>query len=279
MTARVVFALLSMSLVLFSMSVFAAGPQVVKFARFQAGKTRAYGVVEGDRVRQITGSPWTAWKPTETTHALADVKLLVPVQPQKILAMAGNYKSHMGGRPAHEIPQLFWKPASCLAAAGDKIVIPPGTAQVDPEGEMVIVIGKRARNVPVEKAKDYVLGVTCGNDVSARDWQKADVQWWRAKGCDTFGPCGPFIVSGVNYDDLLLTCRVNGEVRQQQRTQDLIHSVAAIVSFASRHVTLEPGDVIYPGTPGTTAPIKPGDVVEVELEGVGVLRNPVVAAP
>ncbi len=156
-------------------------------------------------------------------------------------------------------------------------MIPKGTAEVHPEGEMVIVIGKRAKNVPEKNAKQYVFGVTCGNDISARDWQANDVQWWRAKGSDTFGPCGPFIAAGVNYDDLLLTTRVNGEVRQSQRTKDLINSVAAIVSFASRHVTLEPGDLIYTGTPGKTAAIKPGDVVEVELESVGILRNPIVA--
>jgi 2-keto-4-pentenoate hydratase/2-oxohepta-3-ene-1,7-dioic acid hydratase in catechol pathway len=154
-------------------------------------------------------------------------------------------------------------------------VIPPGTAVVHHEGELVIVVGKRARNVPPEKALDYVLGVTCGNDVSARDWQKNDVQWWRAKGSDTFGPCGPWVASGINYDDLLLTVRVNGQVKQQQRTSDLIFGVAAIVSFISQHVTLEPGDLIFTGTPGTTTQIRPGDVVEVEIEGVGVLKNPV----
>ena len=122
-----------------------------------------------------------------------------------------------------------------------------------------------------------MLGVTCGNDVSARVWQKGDVQWWRAKGSDTFGPCGPYIVSGINYDDLLLELRLNGEVKQKERTSRMIHDVATQVSEISRHVTLHPGDLIFTGTPGETAAIKPGDVVEVELEGVGVLRNEVVA--
>ncbi len=251
---------------------------VTKFARFQVGKTVAYGVVEGDRVRQIQGTPFRSWKPTDQTFALAEVKLLVPVQPSKVLALAGNYKSHLAQSPPHEHPELFFKVPSCLIADGQQVVIPPGTSVVHPEAELVIVIGKRAKNVPLAKAQDYVLGVTCGNDISARDWQKADVQWWRAKGSDTFGPCGPFVVKGLNYDDLLLRCRVNGEVRQEQSTKDLVHGVAAIVSWASQHVTLEPGDLIYTGTPGKTAAIKPGDVVEVELEGVGVLKNPVVAA-
>lgn len=255
----------------------AAEGQVQKYCRFQAGKTIAYGVVEGDRVRQIEGDLLGMRKPTDKTFALAEVKFLVPVRPTKILAMAGNYKSHLEGQPAHKDPEMFFKVPSCLIASGAAIIYPAGTKILHPEGEMVVVIGKRARNVPLAKAKEYVLGVTCGDDVSARDWQTSDVQWWRAKGSDTFGPCGPFVAVGANYDDLLLTTRVNGQVRQQQRTSDLIHNAAAIVSYASRFVTLEPGDLIYTGTPGKTQEIKPGDVVEVELEGVGVLRNPVKA--
>ena len=132
--------------------------------------------------------------------------------------------------------------------------------------------------MPQAKALDHVLGITCGNDVSARDWQRGDRQWWRAKGSDTFGPCGPFILSGVDYSDLLITLRLNGQIKQQQRTRDMIHGVAETVSWISRHVTLEPGDLIFTGTMGKTSAIKPGDVVEVEIEGVGVLKNPVKAA-
>jgi 2-keto-4-pentenoate hydratase/2-oxohepta-3-ene-1,7-dioic acid hydratase in catechol pathway len=209
--------------------------------------------------------------------ALSDVKLLVPTQPTKVLALAVNYRSHAGTQPVAQNPQAFFKPPSCLIATGEPILIPAGTKDVHPEGELVIVIGRRARNVPQDKALDYVLGVTCGNDVSARDWQKNDTQWWRAKGADTFGPCGPFILSGANYDDLLLELRVNGQVRQKERTGEMVHGVAAAVSFISEFVTLEPGDLIYTGTPGKTAAIKPGDVVEVEIEGVGVLKNVVKA--
>jgi 2-keto-4-pentenoate hydratase/2-oxohepta-3-ene-1,7-dioic acid hydratase in catechol pathway len=196
--------------------------------------------------------------------------------------VALNYKSHLGpadDRPLPLYPELFFKPPSCLIAQGENIIIPAGTTNVHYEGEMVIVIGRRAKNVPRDRALDYVLGVTCGNDISARDWQKKDIQWWRAKGADTFGPCGPVVVSGLNYDDLLLQLRVNGEVRQKQRTSDMIQKVGDIASFASRHVTLEPGDLIYTGTPGQTTALEPGDVVEVDLEGVGILRNRVVAAP
>lgn len=252
--------------------------KAAKYARFQVGGKTAYGIVEGDRVRQIEGDLFGAKKPTEKTFALSEVKLVAPTRPGKIIALAGNYKSHLGDRPPFANPECFLKPPSCLIGQGQTIVIPKGTDKVDHEGELVIVIGKRARKVPAEKATDFVLGVTCGNDVSARDWQKNDVQWWRAKGCDTFGPCGPWIVSGIRYDDLLLTVRVNGEERQKQRTSDLIFGVAALVSFISQHITLEPGDLIFTGTPGTTTAIKSGDVVEVEIEGIGVLRNPVAAA-
>jgi 2-keto-4-pentenoate hydratase/2-oxohepta-3-ene-1,7-dioic acid hydratase in catechol pathway len=256
----------------------AAEPQIVKYARFQVGGKAAYGIVEGDRVRQIEGDFFGARKPTDKTFAISEVKLLAPTRPSKIIALAGNYKSHLGDRPAPKNPECFLKPPSCLIGQGQPIVIPKGTAKVDHEGELVIVIGKRACKVSPEKAMDCVLGVTCGNDVSARDWQKNDVQWWRAKGCDTFGPCGPWVVSGIRYDDLLLTVRVNGEEKQNQRTSDLIFGVAPLVSFISQHVTLEPGDLIFTGTPGTTTAIKPGDVVEVEIEGIGVLKNPVAAA-
>ncbi|HSW44867.1 MAG TPA: fumarylacetoacetate hydrolase family protein [Phycisphaerae bacterium] len=254
------------------------GQKVTQYARFQAGSTISYGIVEGDRVRQIDGDLFGQWRRTDKTYDLDGVKLLVPTTPTKILAMAGNYKSHLHDQPMPKNPELFLKPPSCLIPAGADIVIPRGAEPVHYEAELVIVIGKRAEKVPKDKALDYVLGVTCGNDVSARDWQANDKQWWRAKGSDTFGPCGPFIVSGINYDNLLLQLRLNGQVKQEQRTKDLIYGVADIISFASRHMTLEPGDLIYTGTPGTTGPMKPGDIIEVEIENVGVLRNGVTAA-
>jgi 2-keto-4-pentenoate hydratase/2-oxohepta-3-ene-1,7-dioic acid hydratase in catechol pathway len=250
---------------------------VARYVRFLAGGRAAYGVVEGSRVREIQGDLFGSWRPGEKTYALSEVKILVPCRPSKILAVARNYKSHGGALTPIEHPELFFKPPSCLVADGASIVIPPGAEPVHYEGELVIVVGKRARNVPPEKALDYVLGVTCGNDVSARDWQQKDVQWWRAKGSDTFGPCGPAIVTGLHYDDLLVQTRVNGELKQKERTSQMVHGVAAILSWASRYLTLEPGDLIYTGTPGTTSELKPGDVVEVEIEGIGVLKNPVKA--
>lgn len=256
----------------------AAEKKVTKYVRFRAGKTVAYGIVEGNRVRQLDGNLFRSWRPTDTTHKLSEVRLLVPTRPSKVLAAALNYKSHAGEKTPPTEPQLFFKAPTCLVPSGGRIVIPKGTNEVHYEGEMVIVIGKRAKNVSEDQALDHVLGVTCGNDVSARDWQSNDIQWWRAKGSDTFGPCGPMIVSGIDYDDLLLQLRLNGEVKQKERTSQMIFSVAELVSFISRHVTLEAGDLIFTGTAGTTGAIEPGDVVEVELEGVGVLKNRVVGA-
>jgi 2-keto-4-pentenoate hydratase/2-oxohepta-3-ene-1,7-dioic acid hydratase in catechol pathway len=252
---------------------------VTRYARFQAGETIAYGVVEGDRIRQIEGDLFGARRPTETTHALADVKLLVPTTPSKVLAVGLNYRSHLRDRPAPKVPEIFYKAPSCLIPQGADIVLPKGTNDVHYEGELVIVIGKRAKHVAPGEAMEHVFGVTCGNDVSARDWQKGDLQWWRAKGADTFGPCGPFVVSGLDPDDLKLELRVNGEVKQKESTRDLLHDVAAIISWISQAVTLEPGDLIYTGTPGLTTALKPGDVVEVEIEGIGVLKNGVTAEP
>jgi 2-keto-4-pentenoate hydratase/2-oxohepta-3-ene-1,7-dioic acid hydratase in catechol pathway len=195
--------------------------------------------------------------------------------------MAGNYKSHLADAeipPKFRIPQPFFKSPSSLLRHEGRIVIPKdATDEVHYEAEMVIVIGRRAHDVSKENALDYVLGVTCGNDVSERYWQNdeenKDVQWWRAKGSDTFGPCGPFIASGLDYDDLLLTLRLGGEVKQKERTSQMIHDVATQVSFISQYVTLLPGDLIFTGTSGKTSALRPKDVVEVELEGVGILRN------
>ena len=263
----------------------ASAASVVKLARFQVGDDIAYGVVEDGKIREVSGSVFGAWEPTDRVHELAAVQLMTPTTPRHVFAMAGNYKSHLKEAEIpvkFRTPQPFFKSPSSLVPHEGKIVIPRNVAgEVHYEAEMVVVIGRTARDVAKDDAADYILGVTCGNDVSERYWQNdpehKDVQWWRAKASDTFGPCGPFIVAGLDYDDLLLTLRLNGEVRQQERTSKLIHDVASTVSFISQHVTLLPGDLIFTGTSGKTAALSPGDVVEVELEGVGVLRNHVVS--
>lgn len=256
----------------------------VKYVRFQYGDAVAYGILEGDTVQQLTGDLFGKWTKTDTKHPLKSVKLLPPTQPTQVLALAGNYRSHLQDDtvpPKFQIPQPFFKSPSCLVGQGEAVVIPKDAKTVHYEAELVIVIGKKCSKVTKERALDYVFGVTAGNDISERIWQndmdKKDIQWWRAKGADTFGPVGPAIVTGVDYGNLMLRLRLNGEVKQEEKTDHLIHDIPSTVSFISQYVTLHPGDLIFTGTPGKTTDIKPGDVMEVELEGAGVLRNPVVA--
>jgi len=246
-----------------------------KFVRYEKDGTVSYGLVEGEKVRRLDGDLFGQWNTTDDVVALDEVTILVPTEPMNVIALAGNYRDHLGDRPAPELPEPFFKTRSCLQSHEGTVVLPEDSGEVHYEAELVIVIGKQAKDVPVEDALDYVLGITCGNDISARVWQKNDIQWWRAKGSDTFGPCGPFIASGIDYNNLDMEMRLNGEVRQKTNTANQVHDVAQAVSFISHHVTLEPGDLIFTGTPGKTKPIKAGDVMEVEIEGVGVLRNTV----
>lgn len=264
-----------------SVEVLAEENQSKLYARFKHENKTSYGLVEGDKVRVIKGNLFgKKWSTTDQTLSLGEVQLLVPVRPRQVFAMAGNYKSHLSGDSIPEkfrTPQPFLKTISSLQRHEGEIQLPPESDPVHYEAEMVVVIGKKCRNASKEDALEYVFGVTCGNDVSARAWQKNDVQWWRAKASDTFSPCGPYIATGLDYDNLLMKLRLNGKVVQEERTNMLIHDVASTVSFISQHTTLLPGDLIFTGTPGKTGEIHPGDEVEVELEGVGILRNKVVA--
>jgi 2-keto-4-pentenoate hydratase/2-oxohepta-3-ene-1,7-dioic acid hydratase in catechol pathway len=251
---------------------------VPKYIRYRNSAGASYGILDGDTVREIRGELFGAHDETGVTHPLSDVKLLHPCEPGKILAVGLNYKSHLGGRPQPANPEIFYKPVTALLDPGDPIVIPRDAQDVHYEGEIVIVIGKRVRNATPDEARGAIFGVTCGNDVSDRNWQHGqgkDLQWWRAKGSDTFAPLGPAIVTGADYGNLLLTTRLNGEVVQQQYTSDLIFDGPSIVSWVSGWVTLLPGDIIYTGTPGSTRKMKPGDTVEVEIESIGILRNPI----
>jgi 2-keto-4-pentenoate hydratase/2-oxohepta-3-ene-1,7-dioic acid hydratase in catechol pathway len=249
-----------------------------KYIRYRSASDTCYGILDGDTVREISGGLFGSRTPTGATHNLADVKLLAPVEPGKILAVGLNYKSHLGGRPQPPHPEMFYKPVTALLDPGEHILIPREATDVHYEGELVVVIGKRVRDASPDEARDAIFGVTCGNDVSERNWQHGagkDLQWWRAKGCDTFAPLGPAVVTGLDYGNLQLETRLNGETVQKQTTADLIFDCPAIVSRISNWVTLLPGDIIYTGTPGSTRKLNPGDVVEVEIEGIGVLRNPV----
>ena len=251
---------------------------MVTYARFETNDRKSYGIVHDRIVDELEGGLFDNPHPSGRQFRLDEVRLLAPCEPPKIVAVGQNYISHLGERKTPSKPEIFYMPVSSLQNPGDPIELPEDAEDVHYEGELVLVIGKTVRNASREEAAAAVFGVTCGNDVSDRNWQRGtgkDVQWWRAKGSDTFAPLGPVIVTGLHYSDLLLTTRLNGDIVQQQRTSDLIFDVPAVIGFISRYVTLTPGDLIYTGTPGETRAMKPGDVIEVEIEGIGTLRNPV----
>ena len=253
--------------------VSAGAQDVTKYLRYEHEGTVSYGILEGETIHQLAGDVFASPERTGATVALGEVTLLAPTDPRKVVAAGLNYRSHLGGAEPAEYPGLFDKHATSLIGHGAEITYYEDATNLHFEGEMVLIIGKTARDVSVEDAPDYIFAVAAGNDISERVWQGGDLQWFRAKGADTFGPVGPVMARGVNYDDLLLQTRVNGETLQSQRTSDLLFDSSFLVSYISRYVTLEPGDMVFTGTPGTTSAMQPGDVVEIELEDVGVLRN------
>ena len=246
---------------------------VTKYVRYEHDGATSYGILERETIHQLDGNVFESPERTGATVALGDVTLLAPSEPQKVVAAGLNYRSHLGGAQPAEYPGLFDKHATSLIGHEAEITYYEDATNLHFEGEMVLIIGKLTRDVSVEDAPDHIFAVAPGNDISERVWQSNDLQWFRAKGADTFGPVGPVMARGVDYNDLLLQTRVNGQVMQSQRTRDLLFDSAYLVSYASRYVTLEPGDMIFTGTPGSTSAMQPGDVVEIELENVGVLRN------
>jgi len=239
-----------------------------------------WGTVEDDGVHRLEGSPYGTWESGEKLGILDELTLLPPTAPTKVVCVGRNYIAHAAehGSPVPEAPLLFLKPPSSMIGHGDAVVLPPQSQRVEHEAELTIVIGRRCRNVTREEAWAYVLGVTCGNDVTARDLQRADGQWTRGKGFDTFCPLGPWLVTGLSESDiadLAVTCRVNGEVRQLGRTSEMVFSPTFIIAYAAAVMTLLPGDVIMTGTPAGVGPLAAGDIVEVEIEEIGMLQNPV----
>ena len=248
---------------------------MTRYVRYSARGKACYGLLDGDIIRELKGNFLQEVVPTGEKIPLGEVRLLAPCEPSKVIAVGRNYTSHLGDRNPLAAPGVFIKLPSCIIATGEAIVIPEGATDVHHEAELVVVIGKTASHVSKEDAPKYIFGITAGNDVSERVWQKNDVQWFRAKASDTFGPLGPAIVQGLDYNNLLVQCRINGEVVQSQRTSDMLFPVDTIVSYVTQYVTLFPGDIIYTGTPGKTRAMQPGDKVEVEIEGVGTLVNTV----
>lgn len=253
----------------------------MKIVRVQTPEGIKYGGVEEEGIRVHEGTPLVAWEPTEVMLPFNEAQLLAPIFPTKILAIGRNYADHAAefNNPLPEQPMLFLKPSTSVIGPEAPIVLPAESEMVHHETELCVVIGKLAKNVSAEDAHSVILGYTVGNDVSARDFQRSDGQWGRAKGFDTFAPLGPAIETEFDpLENVAIECRVNGELRQGASILDLVFGVAELIEFCSGVMTLLPGDVIMTGTPSGVGPLEPGDVVECSVEGIGTLRNPVVAA-
>ncbi|MGB6091247.1 MAG: fumarylacetoacetate hydrolase family protein [Candidatus Binataceae bacterium] len=254
----------------------------MKIVRYSLNGKVSFGALDGGSITPLAGA-LDALKPAAGAASIAatSVAMLAPIAPGKIVAVGVNYRDHAQemGRQLPEEPLLFIKPSTCVIAPGEAIIYPPQSKLMHYEGELAIVISRTATKIAEANARDYVLGYTCMNDVTARDLQRKDVQFTRGKGFDTFAPLGPIIETGIaNPDDLALITRLNAEVRQNSRTSNLIFKCDFLLSYISHIMTLLPGDVISTGTPSGVGEMKPGDTVEVEIEKSGCLRS-IVAAP
>lgn len=252
----------------------------MKIVRIKAGDDIAYGIADGEGVLIYNGSPFVAWEPTETVVPWANVNLLAPVLPTKVLCVGKNYEDHaeeMGGELPDE-PLIFMKPATSVIGQNQPVVYPRQSKEVHHEAELAVVISRPARNIKAEDASQYIFGYTAANDVTARDLQRTDGQWTRAKGFDTFCPLGPAIETELDpLERLAVIAKVNGEVRQAGFTSDMVFGVAEILEYITEFTTLLPGDVILTGTPSGVGPVEPGDVMEVEVDGIGTLVNRVAS--
>ena len=257
----------------------------MKIARFREGRRVAYGVIEGDEVCEIRGSIFSRFRVTDNRFKLDDVRLLAPTDPMQMWCPGLNFADHLEfaasvlgpeASQAPQEPQPWHKGRNSLIGPEDTVVIPRDSqGEVHYEGELVAVIGRTCRRATPQNAMKHVLGYTCGNDISERTWQASDNTFWRAKGTDTFAPVGPWIETEVDPGHLDMMVRLNGKEVQRANTKDMIHNFAEIICCISQAVTLHPGDLIFSGTTGTTTVMKNEDVVEVDIPGVGVLRNPV----
>ena len=247
----------------------------MKIIRYTIGKQTEYGILEGEQVQGLDGEPYPQIKRSNRYYKLSDVKLLAPCTPSKIVAIGLNYYSHAKevNQPVPEEPMMFYKPSTSVIGPEDKIRYPEGSQHLDYECELGVVIKSLARQVSKQEAMKYVLGYTCFNDVTARDWQKKDSQWSRAKGSDTFSPIGPCIETELDPGNVLVETYLNGERKQRANTSDLVFGVPELVSYISQVITLLPGDVIATGTPSGISSMQRGDTVEIKIEHIGTLRN------
>ncbi|MES2482646.1 MAG: fumarylacetoacetate hydrolase family protein [Pseudomonadota bacterium] len=251
-------------------------------ARYSLGNSIHYGLIEGDKVRRLVGSIYEGLNLGQETDQLAEVRLLAPVERPRIFGLAYNYNAHTqeANKTVPSAPVVFMKPDTALVGPGDAIVYPHDGEIVHYEGELTVIIGKKGRYITEDKALDHILGYSCGNDVSDRIVQRRESAFGTllaGKGYDSFAPIGPVIATELDPANLQVITRLNGVVKQDANTSDLLFSVRYAIAYLSRFMTLMPGDVIMTGTPAGVGPIAPGDVVEVEIPGIGVLRNPVVA--
>lgn len=250
----------------------------MKLVRFQVSGRTACGILQGEEVAELAGDCFGDLGTLAVSHALSGVKLLAPCVPSKVVAVGLNYRDHARelGLPVPDAPIIFLKPPTTVIGPGEAIHYPGMSSQVDFEAELGIVIKNRARDLPPEEAGRHILGFTCANDVTARDLQRKDGQWTRAKSFDTFCPVGPWIETGFDPDDVLVESYLNGKRQQSSRTSQFIFKVDLLVSFISRVMTLYPGDLIITGTPAGIGPMRPGDEIEVRIEGIGSLMNTVI---
>src|SRR5215469_14081486 len=267
----------------------ASQAEIHRYVRFEIGDRTAYGLWKDGAIEELKGSIYEQACLTGATYRAEQVRLLVPCEPSKVIAVGLNYKSHQvfvtsaegafttpGGTPLDmSKPVIFAKFPTSLIPDGAHIVFPQGATNVHFEGELALVIGKKATRVSEGEAANHVFGVSICNDLVDREWLLNDLQWFRAKGSDTFGPMGPAIVTGLDYSNLRLRTWVNGDLRQDSSTRELVYSPDKLLSYVSQFVTLMPGDVIFTGTPGKTQAVTHGDTIEIEIEGVGRLRNSV----
>lgn len=250
----------------------------MRIARARYDGKRTTVIVQDDWAQLVRGGPFGRLNPTGERIPLSEIQLLAPVRPTKIVAIGVNYHTHVGDRTVPSEPQPFLKAPSSLIGPGEPILLPKDAGRIDEEAEIVAVIGRRARNLDEHQVDRHILGYTCGNDVSARDWQRDDLQWWRAKSSDTFTSVGPWIETDMDPERIHLEGYVNGKCVQEADTSMLIHSIRKCVAHVSQAMTLERGDLIFTGTPGVTEQLHAGDVVEVKIEGIGSLTNPVSEA-
>ena len=236
-----------------------------------------FGWLQGERIGKIDGSPYAEFRRREPDINLHNIKLLSPVSPTKIVCIGRNYAAHAKERNAEvpEVPLIFLKPPSSIIGHEDNIILPPQSNQVDHEAELVVIIGKTGRWISPDDAMKHVFGYSIGNDVTARDLQRSDGQWTRAKGFDTFCPIGPWVETEFDPSDALITCNVNEELRQMASTRDMVFNVKQLIAYISSVMTLTTGDAIFTGTPSGIGPIVPGDYVEITIEGIGTLTNTV----